>query len=62
MRGSWQHAYLPVKQAVEVQAGNEIRARVEVLTQDELWRCSVEAGGVTQSGSTLAAHLQHLRG
>jgi hypothetical protein len=62
MRGSWQHAYLPVKRAVPVRTGSEIRARVEVLTQDELWRWSVEAEGVAQAGSTLAAHLQHLRG
>jgi hypothetical protein len=62
MRGSWMHAYLPVREAVPVAAGDRIRAQVEVLTQDELWRWSVEAAGVVQSGSTLAAHVQHLRG
>ena len=62
MRGSWMHAYLPVGQAVAVRAGEPVRARVEVLTQDELWRWSVEAGGVAQAGSTLAPHLRHLRG
>lgn len=62
MRGSWMHAYLPVREAVAVHAGDPIRAHVEVLTPDELWRWSVEAAGVVQGGSTLAAHLQHLRG
>ena len=62
MRGSWMHAYLPVKHAVELSAGDTVRARVEVLTQDELWRWSVEAGGACQAGSTLAPHLRHLRG
>ena len=61
-QGSWMHAYLPVKNPVPVAAGDPIRARIEVLTVDELWRWSVEAAGVVQEGSTLAAHVQHLRG
>ena len=61
-RSSWLHAYLPVKQAVEVAAGDTVHARLEVLTADELWRWSVEANGGRQKGSTLAAHVQHLRG
>jgi hypothetical protein len=62
IRGSWMHAFLPVRSPVEVAAGEEIRARVEVRTEDELWRWWVEAAGVEQSGSTLAAHVQPLRG
>lgn len=62
MRGSWMHAYLPVKQAVPVTAGEPIRARVEVLTPDELWGWAVEGGGMVQGGSTLAPHVQHMRG
>ena len=61
-RGSWMHAYLPLREAVAVHAGDAIRARVEVLTPDELWRWWVEAAGAVQGGSTMAAHLQHLRG
>jgi protein arginine N-methyltransferase 1 len=61
-RGSWMHAYLPVAEEVALRRGDSIRARIEVLTADELWRWSVEAAGVAQEGSTLAPHLRHLRG
>ena len=61
-RGSWMHAYLPVRTPIRVAAGDAIHARVEVLTVDELWQWSIEAGGAVREGSTLAAHVQHLRG
>lgn len=59
-RGSWMHAYLPVKEAVPVRAGDRIRACIAVRTDDELWEWTVEAGGNVQSGSTLAPHLRPL--
>lgn len=45
MKGSWMNAYFPVADAIPVQAGDRIRARVAVLSEDELWEWSVEAGG-----------------
>ena len=60
-RGSWMHAFLPIAEPLEVRAGEDVRARVAVRSDDELWEWTVAVGGRVQSGSTLAAHVQPLR-
>jgi SAM-dependent methyltransferase len=60
VQGSWMHAYLPVKEAIPLQAGDRVRAQIEIRTRNELWEWSVEAGGSTQGGSTAAPHLRPL--
>jgi protein arginine N-methyltransferase 1 len=61
IEGSWMHAYFPVDEPVTVSTGDPVKVRVTVLTDDELWQWSVDAGGRVQKGSSLAAHLQAFR-
>jgi predicted RNA methylase len=61
IEGSWMHAYFPVTDPVPVAAGDPIDVRVTVLTDDELWQWSVDAGGKVQKGSSLPTHLQSFR-
>jgi type I protein arginine methyltransferase len=60
-RGSWMQAYFPVDVPIEIAKGDPIKVRVTVLSDDELWRWSVEAGGRVEKGSTLEPHLQAFR-
>ena len=57
-RGSWMQAYFPIETPVAVTAGDPVRVRIAVLSDDEQWQWTVEAGGVRQQGSTLLRLLK----
>ena len=57
-RGSWMQAYFPIETPVAVSAGDPVGVRIAVLSDDEHWQWTVEAGGVRQQGSTLVPLLK----
>ena len=57
-RSSWMQAYFPVETPVPVRAGDPVGVRIAVLSDDEQWQWTVEAGGVRQQGSTLLPLLR----
>lgn len=56
-RSSWMQAYFPVEAPVPLAAGDPVKVRVAVLSDDEHWQWTVDAGGRRQQASTLVRLL-----